>query len=222
MSGLTLDDFDWYNGTSDLGKVSESTVAPKDVGTYTIKLNSNGIIAIKNKNTNYSFSTNAIGGSYTYTINQADASAELSGSNNKTYNGQATTTAEVNSNGSIKVSLTYPGSTATSTYTLQDGDYTWNTDDGNAPRDQGDYTITLTSAGVNHVKDAVIRAAGNGQGGTHNVTIANDAVTGSARFTINQKVATATLGGNSEKTYDVQKASVTLPTLTANWTSTGF
>ena len=224
LSGLTLDDFDWYNGTSDLGKVSESTVAPKDVGTYTIKLNSNGIIAIKNKNTNYSFSTNAIGGSYTYTINQADASAELSGSNNKTYNGQATTTAEVNSNGSIKVSLTYPGSTATSTYTLQDGDYTWNTGDGNAPSDQGNYTITLTSAGITHVKEAVIRAAGNGQGGTHNVTITNDAVTGSAAFVINQKVATATLGGNSEKVYDSQVADVSINTLTDNhnWTTTGF
>ena len=64
----------------------------------------------------------------------------------KTFDGTAVTTAEVNSNGQILVHLTYPGSNVQSTYTLQDGDYIWETEDGqiiSAPTNTGTYTIKL-------------------------------------------------------------------------------
>jgi hypothetical protein len=60
-----------------------------------------------NQGANYkwAFNTNA-----DYVVKAATASAELSGSNQKTFDGTAVTTAEVNSNGQILVHFTFPGS----------------------------------------------------------------------------------------------------------------
>lgn len=83
----------------------------------------------------------------TYNIASTTASAGLSGSNRKVFDGSGVTTAQINHGGSIEVTFTYPGSTDSSMYKLQDGDYTWNTSDHNAPKNVGIYTITLTDSG---------------------------------------------------------------------------
>ncbi|MGO4981941.1 MBG domain-containing protein [Lactobacillus amylovorus] len=81
-------------------------------------------------------------------ITPTTASAGLSGSNRKVFDGSGVTTAQINHGGSIEVTFTYPGSTDSSMYRLQDGDYTWNTSDHNAPKNVGIYTITLTDSGL--------------------------------------------------------------------------
>lgn len=88
----------------------------------------------------------------TYNIASTTASAGLSGSNRKVFDGSGVTTAQINHGGSIEVTFTYPGSTDSSMYKLQDGDYTWrNTSDHNAPTNVGIYTITLTDSGLDHL-----------------------------------------------------------------------
>lgn len=87
----------------------------------------------------------------TYNIASTTASAGLSGSNRKVFDGSGVTTAQINHGGSIEVTFTYPGSTDSSMYRLQDGDYTWNTSDHNAPKNFGIYTITLTDSGLDHL-----------------------------------------------------------------------
>lgn len=84
----------------------------------------------------------------TYNIASTTASAGLSGSNRKVFDGSGVTTAQINHGGSIEVTFTYPGSTDSSMYKLQDGDYTRNTSDRNAPKNVGIYTITLTDSGL--------------------------------------------------------------------------
>ncbi|ADQ59057.1 hypothetical protein LA2_05490 [Lactobacillus amylovorus GRL 1112] len=84
----------------------------------------------------------------TYNIASTTASAGLSESNRKVFDGSGVTTAQINHGGSIEVTFTYPGSTDSSMYKLQDGDYTWNTSDHNAPKNVGIYTITLTDSGL--------------------------------------------------------------------------
>ena len=84
----------------------------------------------------------------TYNIASTTASAGLSGSNRKVFDGSGVTTAQINHGGSIEVTFTYPGSTDSSMYKLQDGDYTWNTSDHTAPKNVGIYTITLTDSGL--------------------------------------------------------------------------
>ena len=183
IADLDASDFTWSSGT-----------APTNVGEYTIKLNEAGINKITDANPNYDLTlgTNA----FTYTINAADATAKLSGNNEKTYNAQATTTAEVNSNGQIKVTLDYLGKTEN--YTLQLGDYTWSTSDGNAPTDVGTYTIKLTDAGLTNLQKVI-----NDKNGAGNVilsTSANNA--GTASFEITKATPSASFTGQGEKTYD--------------------
>ncbi len=202
LSDLTMSDFDWYEGNIKL------TAAPKNVGTYTIKLNNTGVTALKNANKNYNFDDNGISGSYTYTIKQADASAELSGNNSKAYDGSPVTTAELlNSNGDVKVELTFPGSTSENdTYTLQNGDYTWNTSDGSAPKDQGSYTITLTSRGITNIENKIKAAVGTGTDSSghtiSNVKFADNAISGSATYTIG-KMGVKIVFSDTKKNKDV-------------------
>ena len=102
-----------------------------NVGTYQVELSQAGqekleqLTGINGANYKWTFKTNA-----DYKISAVAAEAKLSGSNEKAFDGSAVTTAEVNSNGQILVHLTFPGSTAQDTYTLQNGDYTWETEDG--------------------------------------------------------------------------------------------
>ena len=195
-STLTLDD---YTITDPNGNVL--TGFPVNVGTYTFKINEKGIAALASANPNFTIPNEINGYSYTYTINQANASGKLDGTNFGTYTGKAITTAQVNSNGRIVVTVDYPGiAISDKTYTLQDGDYTWNTENGSAPTDVGKYTITLTKAGIANVENYILKLAGTGQEGKSNVVFADNAITGSATYTINKAAATISISDSQKQT----------------------
>lgn len=174
---------------------------PINVGSYPVKLSEDFINKVKvadgNNGNNYNWKFGTVAD---YQIYADDGVAKLSGQNSKVYNGQATTTAEVNKDGKITVHVTAPvtiqgdepgESTTVKTldygnYTLQDGDYTWNTTDGKAPTDGGVYTIALNKdAIVAHLQDYLNQKAGVGQDNQPNVTINADGLSGQATFTIN-------------------------------------
>ncbi|MBB1124587.1 MBG domain-containing protein [Limosilactobacillus albertensis] len=192
-----------------------------NVGTYQVELSPAGQAKLEqltgNNGANYkwTFTTKA-----NYNITAATATAELSGSNEKTFDGSAVTTVEVNSNGQILVHLTYPGSNAQSTYTLQDGDYTWNTSDDKAPATVGNYTISLNKDAIlAHLQEAL-----NSQAGSGNVTIAADDLSGQASFNITPKeISNVTISGSDQsKTYNGQAADLDVRglTISANGTLT--
>ncbi|WP_157053611.1 MBG domain-containing protein, partial [Lactobacillus taiwanensis] len=195
IPNFDANDFTWSSGN-----------APTNAGEYTIKLSETGINKITTANPNYGLTlgTNV----FTYTIKAADATAKLTGNNRKIYNGQATTTAEVNSNGQIKVALDYLGKTEN--YTLQTGDYTWSTSDGNAPTDVGTYTIKLTSVGLTNLQKVINDK--NGVGNVNLITAANNA--GTANFEIIKAIPSASFTGQDQKTYDGTPIAGYVPTLT--------
>jgi len=168
-------------------------------------LTKSAIEQVKADNSNYDFTS--VNGEFTYTINAVNGIATLSGSSSKTYDGQAVTTAEVNStNGDIIVNFTFPGSSAQSTYVLQTGDYTWENKDGQvitAPTSAGTYTIKLSADGITNLQNAINQYAGQG-----NVTLDVQDLLGAAVYTIKQKALDVILGNNSTgtdgKTYDGQ------------------
>ena len=204
LADLTEADYAWYTKNAD-GTYTEMSGLPTNAGTYYLKLKDSSIAKIQTANPNYSFAADAISGEYTYVIKQAPASGVLTGTNSRAYNGQATTTAEVNSNGQIEVTVSFPGVTdANKTYLLKDGDYTWNTLDGSAPTNVGEYTIILTNDGISNIKNYIIGLAGRGQNDLSNVAFADDAFTGSASYTINKAEATVTISGKVEQTYNGQ------------------
>ena len=152
-----------------------------------------------------------------YIVTAATADAKLNGSNQKTFDGTAVTTAQVNSNGQILVHFTFPGPTTESTYALQDGDYIWNA--GSAPVNAGTYTITLNKQSIlAHLQDALKKQV-NG-----NVTISADDLGGQASFTITPKAITdITISGRDQsKTYNGKSADLDVNGLkiTANGTIT--
>lgn len=177
-----------------------------NVGTYQVKLSQAGQEKLKqltgNNGANYkwTFKTTA-----NYIVTAATADAKLNGSNQKTFDGTAVTTAQVNSNGQILVHFTFPGSTTESTYALQDGDYIWNA--GSAPVNDGTYTIKLSANGIVNLQKALNQYAGQG-----NVTLDAEDLLGSATYTIKQKDLNVVLDGNSKgadgKTYDGQPATI--------------
>lgn len=173
-----------------------------NVGTYQVKLSQAGQEKLKqltgNNGANYkwTFKTTA-----NYIVTAATADAKLNGSNQKTFDGTAVTTAQVNSNGQILVHFTFPGPTTESTYALQDGDYIWNA--GSAPVNAGTYTITLNKQSIlAHLQDALKKQV-NG-----NVTISADDLGGQASFTITPKAITdVTISGSDQsKTYNGKSA----------------
>lgn len=189
-----------------------------NVGTYQVKLSQAGQEKLKqltgNNGANYkwTFKTTA-----NYIVTAATADAKLNGSNQKTFDGTAVTTAQVNSNGQILVHFTFPGSTTESTYALQDGDYIWNA--GSAPVNAGTYTITLNKQSIlAHLQDALKKQV-NG-----NVTISADDLGGQASFTITPKAITdITISGSDQsKTYNGKSADLDVNGLkiTANGTVT--
>lgn len=209
---LTLDD---YTITDSNGKIV--TGFPVNVGTYTFKINEKGIAALASANPDLAIPNEINGYSYTYTINQANAIGKLTGSNSGAYTGKPVTTAQVNSNGQIMVTVDYPGvAISNKTYTLKAGDYTWSTENGFAPTDAGKYTITLTKDGIANIEKYIRAFAGTGQDGKSNVAFAENAIIGSATFEIVPKSITdVTISGNAqEKTYDGQAASLDVNDLT--------
>ena len=213
---LTLDD---YTITDSNGKIV--TGFPVNVGTYTFKINEKGIVALASANPDLAIPNEINGYSYTYTINQANAIGKLTGSNSGAYTGKPVTTAQVNSNGQIMVTVDYPGvAISNKTYTLKAGDYTWSTENGFAPTDAGKYTITLTKDGITNIENYIRAFAGTGQDGKSNVVFAENAIIGSATFEIVPKSITdVTISGNAqEKTYDGQAASLDVNDLTISAT----
>ena len=213
---LTLDD---YTITDSNGKIV--TGFPVNVGTYTFKINEKGIAALASANPDLAIPNEINGYSYTYTINQANAIGKLTGSNSGAYTGKPVTTAQVNSNGQIMVTVDYPGvAISNKTYTLKAGDYTWSTENGFAPTDAGKYTITLTKDGIANIENYILAFAGTGQDGKSNVAFAENAIIGSATFEIVPKSITdVTIFGNAqEKTYDGQAASLDVNDLTISAT----
>lgn len=189
-----------------------------NVGTYQVKLSQAGQEKLKqltgNNGANYkwTFKTTA-----NYIVTAATADAKLNGSNQKTFDGTAVTTAQVNSNGQILVHFTFPGSTTESTYALQDGDYIWNA--GSAPVNAGTYTITLNKQSIlAHLQDALKKQV------NANVTISADDLGGQASFTITPKAITdITISGSDQsKTYNGKSADLDVNGLkiTANGTVT--
>ena len=161
-AGINANSYAWYTKDND-GNYVAMTGNPVNAGTYYLRLTDNAISQIQKDNPNYKFADNAIGGKFTYTIKAVDGQATLSGSASKTYDGHAVTTAEVDStDGNVIVHLNFPGSTAQSTYTLQDGDYTWETEDGNAPTNAGTYTIELSEQGLANLQRAINQHASQG------------------------------------------------------------
>lgn len=199
MTGLTSDSYEWVDAQGN------SISNPENVGTYYIKLKDAALSTLEKDNPNFTL-TNG-GALATYTITQAQASGVLSGSNSRTYDGQATTTAEVNSNGQIGVTVTFPGVTdANKTYILKDGDYEWNS--GSAPTNAGSYTITLTPDGISNIEKYILGLAGSGQNNTPNVVFSDNAFTGSVSYTINAAENTVNVDGTQTETYTGQPISV--------------
>ncbi|RMX28125.1 MBG domain-containing protein [Limosilactobacillus reuteri] len=198
-TGLTSDSYEWVDAQGN--PISD----PENVGTYHIKLKDSALSTLQKDNPNFTLTNgNKLA---EYTITQAQASGVLSGSNSRTYDGQATTTAEVNSNGQIGVTVTFPGVTdANKTYILKDGDYKWS--NGSAPTNAGSYTITLTPDGISNIEKYILGLAGSGQNNTPNVVFSDNAFTGSASYTINAAENTVSVEGTQTKTYTGQPISV--------------
>lgn len=168
----------WLNGQ----KVAKDQA--KNVGEYDLRLTDDFINKVKsadgNNGNNYewTYGTHTPSGDTTYTaiykIYQATGKAKLSGNNSKLYDGNAVTTADVNKDGKITIDLTLPvynpddesqllRTVPLGKYTLQDGDYTWNTADGSAPTKGGSYTISLNKDKIlSHLQDRLKTLAGVG------------------------------------------------------------
>lgn len=198
-TGLTSDSYEWVDAQGN------SISNPENVGTYYIKLKDAALSTLQKDNPNFTLTnSNKLA---EYTITQAQASGVLSGSNSRTYDGQATTPAEVNSNGQIGVTVTFPGVTdANKTYILKDGDYKWSS--GSAPTNAGSYTITLTPDGISNLEKYILGLAGSGQNNTPNVVFSDNAFTGSASYTINVAENTVSVDGTQTETYTGQEISV--------------
>lgn len=191
-NGLTGGDFAW------VGLAAGNY--PKNVGTYSIELTDTGLTKLQADNPNFVLIKAGHG---TYTISQAQGTATLGGSNEKTYNGQAITTAEINSNGQVIVNLTFPGSGTSAKYTLAAGDYTITPNDSADSNlsNVGTYTITLTAAGKTNVRAKLEELAGKGQNDQANATVADSAITGDATFTINASKNLVNVSGTQTETY---------------------
>lgn len=177
-----------------------TTTVPVNVGKYEVRLSQAGWDHIKEINSdNVTWSATASSGTGTYTITPATANTELSGHNSMVYNGNSVTTADLYTNGStIKVAIS--GNNIVnlpSSFTLEDDDYTWNTQDGKAPVNAGDYSLTLSSAGLDKIQVAIDEAVGKG-----NVILSKDN-TGSATFQITQAISPdVQLDGNEKSEYN--------------------
>lgn len=198
-TGLDSGDFTWADGT-----------APVNVGTYKVVLTAAGLAKLNANNPNFKLTNSGNG---TFTINQANASAILSGSASREYNGQAVSVDDINSTSTgdnITLTLHYPkdgNANYSPTVKLNSGDFTWNTPNGQAPVNASDqpYTISLNSDAIAEI---IKQAVGNGQNDVSNVKFASDAISGSANYTITPLESSAELSnitdGNYTKIYNAE------------------
>lgn len=183
-SGLTLNDFAWSG--ADTNHIA--------AGDYSIALTPAGLAKLQADNPNYKLS---VTGSFKYTINQATASAELSGSGEKTYNGEPVSNADIqksDQNNNITVKVTIPGESTPQTVTFGVNDFTWSTPDGKSPTAAGTYTITLNDAGKAAIKK---QFADN-----KNIDWAKTTFTGSATYKINKADGQISFIGSDSKNFD--------------------
>jgi hypothetical protein len=180
-----------------------------NVGTYQVKLSQAGQEKLKqltgNNGANYkwTFKTTA-----NYIVTAATADAKLNGSNQKTFDGTAVTTAQVNSNGQILVHFTFPGPTTESTYALQDGDYIWNA--GSAPVNDGTYTIKLSANGIVNLQKALNQY--DGQPATINTQATNFCVFTPTGLVSGETLNTANLAAGDYEWVDASGKPISAPT----------
>lgn len=198
-TGLDSGDFTWADGT-----------VPVNVGTYKVVLTAAGLAKLNANNPNFKLTNSGNG---TFTINQANASAILSGSASREYNGQAVSVDDINSTSTgdnITLTLHYPkdgNANYSTTVKLNSGDFTWNTPNGQAPVNASDqpYTISLNSDAIAEI---IKQAVGSGQNDVSNVKFASDAISGSANYTITPLESSAELSnitnGNYTKVYNAE------------------
>ena len=189
MTGITGNSYQWVSS----GDEHPLNYNPKDVGAYFVKLTDTALKLLETNNPNFTFFNSLTN---IYKITPAPASATLSGSNSKVYNGQAITAAQA-TGGSIKINLKFPCANNAS-YTLQSGDYTIS---GNAT-DAGEYTITLTQAGITNIENYINSLVGTGQDGASNVEFADNAISGTASFTIEKSKNVVSVDGTQKETYN--------------------
>lgn len=189
-------DYEFVKGTDTI------TTAPVDVGNYTIKLTAQGknkILQDTDNDSNLDWANADISGEGSYKITKAEATATLSGSNNRDYNGNSVSTSDLDNGGDITVTIAIPNSTKTIGYTLKDGDYTWATAENIAPTDAGTYTISLNKDNIlQHLQNKIAEDST----WKDNVDIAKADLSGTASFMINQKAADVSLSGTDNATYD--------------------
>ena len=177
-----------------------TTTVPINVGKYEVRLSQAGWDHIKEINSdNVTWAATASSGTGTYTITPASANTELSGHNSMVYNGNSVTTADLYTDGStIKVAINGNNVVNLPTsFTLADGDYAWNTQEGKTPVNAGNYTLTLSSVGLDKIQAAIDEAVGKG-----NVILSKDN-TGSATFQITQAISPdVQLDGNEKSEYN--------------------
>lgn len=191
---VTLDSSDFSFTDAD-GNILSS--APINVGTYHIILNDTGLNKFKSLDNNFEWKYDPETSYVTYKINKAKATAKLTGSNSRDYDGNSVSTADLNNGGNITVTIAIPNSSKTISYTLQDGDYTWS--EGSAPSDAGSYVLNLNKTGIlDHLKSQIA----DDVNWKDNVDIIGSDLSGSATFTINKADVSATFQGTGSKIYN--------------------
>lgn len=188
---LTTDDFR-FNDTNGI-----SIANPKDAGTYRIVLSDQGLDKFKALDPNFTWNYDKNKSYITYQINPVQATATLSGTDDRDYNGQPVSTADLNQNKKINLTLNVPGFDSVN-IPLVDGDYSWQTSNGEAPTDVGTYKLVLSDTAVEHIQNYL---AQNWNQDATNVLFNKNDLSGSAEYTIKQKHVTAILSGESEVSY---------------------
>ncbi|KRM71983.1 MBG domain-containing protein [Lacticaseibacillus brantae] len=165
------------------GDVVFASANPINVGEYDVQLSAGGLANIQKLTANYVFSTPT--SSAKYEITAASTVVGLSGSDSKAYDGNA---------GSInldKYSVTLSNGDQ---YQLVAGDLAFVQDN---PTSVGHYDVTLTEAGLNHIK---------AQEGNYSVTY--DASVGS--YDITAAAIVVGLSGSDSKAYDGKAGNINL------------
>ena len=204
--GITGSDYQWVDAS---GTALSSN--PKNVGTYYIKLSDTAFAKLQAQNPNFQLTSND--GLGVYTITPTTANITFGGTNSRVYNGQGTTTAEINSNGQIKIHFTFPGSVSDASYTLKDRDYYLVDQDGagydGAGYDGaqiinvGTYTIRLTQQGMQNVIDTIHQLSGSGDSGYNiNVDSATQLGNLTSTFNIVPSQNTVSVSGTQTETYN--------------------
>lgn len=190
---------------------------PTNVGTYDVYLKQSGINKIKKWTNASNYDWTGISATDpvkvgTFNIVPAQASATLSGSGTKTYDGTAVSDANIqasDNNNDIKLTLNVPNESNPS-FTLAAGDFNWYATDaqgnktGDAltsiPSDAGTYYLELNSNGIQAIKDK-FGSNYTWTDGDATDTDADNQITGHATYTINPKTLTVSQTGSSNKTY---------------------